>query len=209
MDLRLKERLVGAIVLVLLGVWLIPWLLDGENDESEPADAVALSLPTPEDAAPVKTRTIDLDEERRPPAAAARAESGASRPGGAGPHEAAGAALPQPAPVQSSSALKAASPSRTEPAAAEAAPSAPGTAASAAAGEWAVQLGSFGDEANADRLAARVSTYGYDAAVSPYRAGGRVMHRVRVGPQPTRAEAEAVASSLSAHGFVAQVVTAD
>gem|GEM_PF-2816643 len=33
------------------------------------------------------------------------------------------------------------------------------------------------------------------------------MYRVRVGPHETRAAAEAAASALAAHGFVAQVVT--
>ena len=31
MDAHLKERLIGAVVLVVLGVWLIPWVLDGPD----------------------------------------------------------------------------------------------------------------------------------------------------------------------------------
>jgi cell division protein FtsN len=38
------------------------------------------------------------------------------------------------------------------------------------------------------------------------KASGKVMHRVRLGPYASRGEAESVTSSLSAHGFVAQVV---
>jgi DedD protein len=72
-----------------------------------------------------------------------------------------------------------------------------------------IQLGSFSEEENARRLAQRVSTYGYKPAVSTFKSSGRVMWRVRIGPKPTRAQAEAEASSLSAHGFVAQVVSAD
>lgn len=70
-----------------------------------------------------------------------------------------------------------------------------------------VQLGSFGEEENAKRLADRVSTFGFRARVSVYTASGRPMYRVRVGPEATRETAAAVASSLNAHGFVAQVVT--
>jgi DedD protein len=76
-----------------------------------------------------------------------------------------------------------------------------------ATGDWAVQVGSFGDEDNARRLADRVTAFGHAPKISTYRAGGRVMYRVRVGPQATRAAAEAAASALAAHGFPAQVVT--
>jgi DedD protein len=69
-----------------------------------------------------------------------------------------------------------------------------------------VQIGSYAEEENARRQAARVSTYGFDARVSTYTAGGRAMQRVRVGPQASRDRAQAAASALSVHGFVAQVV---
>lgn len=88
------------------------------------------------------------------------------------------------------------------------APSAPAARAETnQSGGWAVQVGSFGEEENARRHADRVSTFGYSPKISTYRAGGRVMYRVRVGPHPTREAAEAAASALAAHGFVAQVVT--
>jgi cell division protein FtsN len=72
-----------------------------------------------------------------------------------------------------------------------------------------VQLGSFSEEENARRLAQRVATYGYHPDISNHRASGRVMYRVRTGPHESRARANAAASALSAHGFVAQVVAAD
>jgi DedD protein len=87
----------------------------------------------------------------------------------------------------------------------EAAPAA--RAEANATGDWAVQLGSFGDEDNARRLADRVAALGHAPKISTYRAGGRVMYRVRVGPQATRAAAEAARSALAAHGVTAQVVT--
>ncbi|NIW24941.1 MAG: hypothetical protein GWN29_10440 [Gammaproteobacteria bacterium] len=72
--------------------------------------------------------------------------------------------------------------------------------------EWYIQIGAFGDEGNAQRQAARVDTFGFDAHVTAFPSGSGVVHRVRIGPQSTRERAEAIASSLSAHGFVAQVV---
>jgi DedD protein len=78
-----------------------------------------------------------------------------------------------------------------------------------ATGDWVVQLGSFGEEANARRLAQNAGTFGYKAEVSSYRSNGRTLYRVRVGPQRTRAEADAAASSLRAHGITdARVVPA-
>src|SRR5690606_9965529 len=76
-------------------------------------------------------------------------------------------------------------------------------------GDWVVQLGSFGEEANARRLAQRVGTFGHKADVSTVKSNGRTMYRVRVGAFDARSKAEATASALSAHGLVAQVVAAD
>ena len=88
-------------------------------------------------------------------------------------------------------------------------PAAPAPEPAADAEQWMVQLGSFGDEDNARRLANRVSTFGFNARVSTFETNSGPMYRVRVGPESTRGSAEAVASSLTAHGFVAQVVTLD
>jgi cell division septation protein DedD len=44
MDQGLKERLVGAAVLVAIAVWLIPWVLDGPEAPLE-SGASALQLP--------------------------------------------------------------------------------------------------------------------------------------------------------------------
>jgi cell division protein FtsN len=64
-----------------------------------------------------------------------------------------------------------------------------------------VQLGVFGEEANARRMAQRSSTFGYKADVSSYRANGRTLYRVRVGSATSRGQADATASALRAHGL--------
>jgi DedD protein len=176
MDSRLKERLIGAAVLVALGVWLIPWLLDGVARAPESA-VPTLALPAEADSAPVRAQTIRLDQRAESTTALAQAPSAVGTP-----------ATAHAAPP------------------AQAAGEGADSAEQGLSGEWVVQLGSFGDAANAERLASRVDTYGYDTAVSDVRASGKVMHRVRLGPYATRGEAEAVTSSLLAHGFVAQVV---
>ena len=87
MDSRLKERLIGAAVLVALGVWLIPWLLAGSARPRD-ADTVALELPAEPDAAPVRAQTIRLDHKASTPEAArsqVAAVVGAPAPGRTAP----------------------------------------------------------------------------------------------------------------------------
>ncbi len=181
MDRGLKERLVGAVVLVVLGVWLVPRVLDGPG-QSGRTESEALQLPAPTQSVPLRTQTIILDNDREPPTPAVDAHvSGLA------------AASRSQQPVRDIAATP-----RTDR---------PATASSArAAGTWFVQIGSYAEKENARRQADRVSTYGFDAHVSTYVAGGRSMQRVRVGPQTSRERAEAAASALSAHGFVVQVV---
>src|SRR5690606_1061741 len=233
MDQGLKERLIGAAVRVAIAVVVVPWVLDGDGERgTEPVPS--LTLPVPEQPLPVQRQTLNLDADTAPqppvpaeraaaapPAAdgagerprtpqAANRDAGASSAAVTAPREERPAVAAVPARRAASSPASAsasASPPRRDTAATR--PAASGTAAAAATGDWQVQLGSFGEEENARRLVQRVSTFGYKAAVSTTRSNGRTMYRVRVGPQATREEASAVASSLSAHGFVAQVVTAD
>jgi DedD protein len=219
MDRGLKERLIGAAVLVALGVWLIPLILDGPRIDPT-SESSGLELPGAGEPAPLRTQTIRLDEpaeaqvERVAAEPVRPAETGAPPAAGETP-PAASATEPARATATQSASESSADRVAEERGSASTAAPAPQTATASAprpapsAGDWMVQLGSFGEEENARRLAERVSGYGYSAEISPHRAGGRTMHRVRIGPYETRPRAEAVVSSLSAHGFVAQVVVAD
>lgn len=266
MDPQLKERLIGAAVLVALAVWLIPWILDGPPPEAPAEPGEALALPALDEAPALRTQTIDLSARRgidtaapvvSPPVAvdvtAARREAEGRAPGEAvrdaaasaaparakdaadGPARTFGSAHRAPArdvaaPAASAAEASASAASsqatqsdapalneattRAAPTTHSAAPAAPEPSGEATeprmtAGDWAVQLGSFGERQNAERLARRVASFGADPEVTTTRAAGRTMYRVRVGPHATRAQAEAAASSLSAHGFVAQVVTVE
>jgi DedD protein len=205
MDQGLKERLIGAAVLVALGVWLIPLVLNGPAEQAENG-AAALQLPVAEESQPVKSVTIRLDEQKHPPGTGA-ADTDPEPPVA---EVADNGRAPEPAPATAPASAVQAPPAAPPPARPTPAAAAPETAAKAATTEgFMIQLGSFSEEENARRLAQRVSAYGYKPAVSTFKSSGRVMWRVRIGPKPTRAQAEAEASSLSAHGFVAQVVSAD
>ncbi|MBW2268269.1 MAG: SPOR domain-containing protein [Deltaproteobacteria bacterium] len=71
-------------------------------------------------------------------------------------------------------------------------------APTAAAGRFAVQVGAFGEADSAERLAAKLRGRGFDVYVSPGVAAGQARWRVRVGPSPTREEAERSAARLKA-----------
>jgi DedD protein len=211
MDQGLKERLVGAAVLVAIGVWLIPWVLDGPETPLD-TGANSLQLPPAEEPMPMRTQTLRLGEVAEPAADTAVPPSAAP---GAEPQSVAArdtepvaeapepvvAAAPSAAPQVSAPAAAAAPP--------PAAPSVTAARGAGAGGDWVVQLGSFGEEANARRVAQRAGTFGYKAEVTSLRSNGRTLYRVRVGPSATRAEADATASALRAHGIEARVVAAN
>ena len=71
---------------------------------------------------------------------------------------------------------------------------------------WAVQVGSFSSEANAERLAAELKERGYPAFVALSLIDGQSMHRVRVGPEPDRGRAETLAERLRRDGQGGKVV---
>jgi DedD protein len=225
MDQGLKERLVGAAVLVAIGVWLIPWVLDGPETPLD-TGASSLQLPPAEEPMPMRTQTLRLGDSAGSADAAAPATAEATEPQAIAP-PANAEPPPAQAPVAKDDAAEQPAASvalaETRPAAADepadeapastpraavAAAPAPKPAQSAPAGEWIVQLGSFGEEGNARRLAQRASTFGYKADVSSTRSNGRTLYRVRVGPATTRGKADATASALRAHGIESKVVAA-
>jgi DedD protein len=237
MDRALQERLVGAAVLVALGVWLIPWVLDGSSQVERPdTQAIALKLPAPEDAGDtvLRRQTIELSGNRGAalktgadeavPAGRAAEQTSAPAPESQ-PSENSVAQSSMPARTATTASAQAEDQMPTQTPARAPAEPAGATAAVTTATEpeaqtpqpdiipatpvagWMVQLGSFSDAGNARRQAQRVGTYGQSPKIYEFAAaGGRTMFRVRLGPLETRERAQAAASSLAAHGFVAQLV---
>ena len=95
-------------------------------------------------------------------------------------------------------------PVKDEPAAAPARSTPP--PASSTTGMWAVQLGSFSNKDNAEKLAADLRRQGYAAFLSQLQTDGGQLHRVRIGPQKDRESAEAMARRLLKVGHKGQVV---
>jgi DedD protein len=202
---HVKERIVGAAVLVALGVWLIPWILDGPDDVvPEIAALPEIELPAVEPVAPFGSEDVapnrptpdvaaDQAERRSEPIAAAN-DSATPEP----------VAEPESSPAQPPEAVAEAESEATAP---PVAPLASSVEPPQDRSGWSVQLGAFGERANADQLARRVSTYGFDAYVAEFRSNGATMYRVRVGGFATENQADAAASSISAHSIPARVIS--
>jgi len=189
MDKALKERIIGAIVLVAVAVLLVPVFLDGPADDSVQIRE-SIYLPGQEEQSS-KQKTVVLDRDREQPAPMAREV---------------------PKAPESTTESPAKQPPVEKPPATVAKPDASVATAKTAAsdesstGMWAVQLGSFSSKENAERLAARLRKEGYAAFLSQSSSGATSLHRVRVGPQKDRASAEDVARKLAAAGHKGQVV---
>ncbi|MBV8496608.1 MAG: SPOR domain-containing protein [Gammaproteobacteria bacterium] len=135
-----------------------------------------------------------------------------STPPGATPQETA-PAMASPA-AKTQAATPAAKPPRATPAprpqpgavAARAAHPAPATTGGVSTpGTWMVQLGSFANRANADRLAHQLRAQGFTVSVSQGSTGRRLYH-VRAGPARDHAAALELAGQLRARGHAGAIV---
>ena len=189
MERALKERIIGASVLVVFVVLIVPVFLDGPSGETENVSET-ITLPGQEDGG-AGQKTVVLERDREQPVPAAR--TGSSEPES------------KPAVAEKRITVAKSTPAETKPTAKVVAESVPPEEKSAT-GMWAVQLGSFSNQENAERLAADLRKDGYAAFLSQLQTGSGKLHRVRVGPQKDRASAESVAAKLSAKGHDGQVV---
>ncbi|MBT8086253.1 MAG: hypothetical protein HKN35_03020 [Woeseia sp.] len=211
MDRALKERIVGAAILAVFIVLVVPVFLDGPAEES-PVVSESVSLPG-QNTQQRKRQTIVLKRDREEPVPATQSVSAESEKitaklPAAAPQETQKKQEPAAAPrvVQ----LEEKPPEKVIASPAKQAPPAPAVAKTETAandsGMWAVQLGSFSKKENADRLAADLRGKGYAAFLSQVNKSGTPLHRVRIGPQKDRDGAETIAARLAKDGVKSQVV---
>ena len=188
MDNRIRERLIGALVLVTLIVFVVPAVLKGPaTTGKQPAAPESRRVEIDLEGAAGQTEGEGLVPE--PEIAQARPEV----PAPAAP--AAAEPMPAPTPVHADNATaKPVSPDLR----AVIEPVGPVISQQPA---WAVQLGAFTSRSKADGLVAKLRSRGYSAFVLEYRAGGQLLHRVRVGPEQDRARAVAIAERLRKDGY--------
>lgn len=214
MDRALKERIIGAIVLVVFVVLVVPVFLDGP-----PPDNEIISEPVPlrgQEQQPVKVIVLERDRTEpvpsttdSQPATDQAVDSQAPEPAVVADAEPTREPEPQADAAPGRSAESTASTAEAKEPAPEPEPRPAPTiprAASSATGMYAVQLGSFSSAENANRLAADLRQKGFAAFLSKTDSGGQELHRVRIGPQKDRPAAEAMAARLEDAGHSGQVV---
>ena len=220
MERIVKERLVGAAVLMAAAIILIPEMLSGP-DRGSRAEPAAQSR----NDAPIKTYTIDLShspsaqptpavvENRAPPPEEPPAAQSPSPPSPSPSPEPQPAASDQAKPEvpERSVAATPPEPVRSEPAKPVVEPPTPTPARTAArplasnagaptSGGWAVQVGSFSKEETAERVAKQLRDQGQSAFVMPVKSGSATLYRVRIGPMKDRASAEAALRTVKSAG---------
>lgn len=164
METALKQRLVGAMVLVALAVIFLPMLIKGPAPESGVAD-VSLDPPdVPQDG--FETHELPLVA----PSA-----------------DAAAGALPAVTAPERLPTVDAGTPAG-DASSDDTAMMPPPTAG----GDYAVSFGSYASQADAARVVAALKASQMPGYQEPVEAsGGRTLHRVRIGPYATQADAEA------------------
>jgi len=201
MDSRLKQRLIGAAVLVALAVIFLPMLVQGPAPDSGVSD-VPLSMPDAPRSA-YETRDLPL------------VTPGNAPDGGALGMSSSAAAPVTPPPLPDQATAPAAAPaavqdgSNTAPAAAlsplpadgastvatAAKPIAPASAEmlppTTAGGDYAVGFGTYGTTAAADAVVGSLRASQLPGYREPVVANGKSAWRVRIGPYASRAQAEA------------------
>lgn len=162
MDTALKQRLIGAIVLVALAVIFLPMLVKGPAPDSGVSDVPIEAPPAPA-YGQFETRELPLVTPGNAPQGGA---VGMNATPGAAP-----TAVTDPA-----------------PAAADNGALPPATAA----GNYAVNFGAYASQADADAVIARLKQAQLPAFSEQTQINGRPAWRVRIGPYADHAQAESV-----------------
>jgi DedD protein len=214
MDKALKQRLVGAIVLIALAVIVLPMIFGGRPPSTGP-EARSIELPAVPPDLEFETRRFPVgDEQARGPAPGRTPNSDRA---GQEDESSTVAALPEPdesalavAPQGGEAGITAESAeTAVEEEGAAAGNEAGGSMDTLVAGliategsdsdlRYVVQVASFGSDDNAVRLGRELEESGYAVMLDHVSSDTGQLNRVRVGPYATEAEAEAVVAALQA-----------
>ena len=168
MEQVLKERLVGAVVLVVVSVAIIPWVLDGPNRSHRTTESFDLPAATSNSEIQEgnsKTFRFSLADEQ-----AANTDQAAD---GNGDGKKAQVIAPRTTTAQDSAQVAA--------------------RAQANLFGWTVQVGSFSNRGNARALVGNLKSQGFEAYINEHDTGGTLHFRVRVGKFELRDEADSLA----------------
>lgn len=205
MDDGLKQRLVGAIVLIAIAVLFVPVLFERSSERELdlssqiPAEPVvvpeALDIPSPRPQADFpQPKPLDAPPEAQPESAPAEglSQSEAERVPDNEP-EAVVESTSEPVPPATNVAPEPRAETAASPA--QNSPSQPSQSELVPAA-WSIQVGSFSEQSRAMALAERLLKDDFRAYVREVESGGKAYHRVYVGPKLNRADAEAEKARL-------------
>ncbi|WP_024645686.1 SPOR domain-containing protein [Pseudomonas syringae] len=199
LDNVVKQRMVGALVLIAVAVIFLPMLFTRE-DETRHVQVEAPSAPQAPAASQVRVDPVPVPEPQVLPQEPVPGDDdmagnqAPSMPIAPAPAQSAPPATT--APAQKPVAKPAPVPAPSAPAPAPAAPAKPAAPAGVDANglsiSWSVQLASMSNRANADNLQKTLRTQGYNA----YIRTSDGVNRVFVGPLIERAEADRLRDQL-------------
>ena len=179
-----KHRIVGAIVLVTMGVIFIPMLLSGHRDDVFHDENVIPAKPTVLE----NIKTFELENPIPEPSSQAIKRTPVDKHTRKTDEKNQVTNETEPEKV----------PEKTYPVA-KAAPEAPRkTISKPAEKAWAVQVGSFSNRDNAIRLRDKLRKKGYPAFVEKITGKNQDVYRVRIGPEVRREKAEKIQKEVSA-----------
>lgn len=188
MEQILKQRLIGAIVLVSLAVIFIPIILEGPDDEWTPRSHSIPEQPQMDYRADME---LELPPETPVVDETVAMEAISQEQAESEPQPAVEVVKTDAVPVKAPEPVKAA-PQPASPVK-QAVPPVP--KAEPLKG-WFVQVGSFGQEMNAKGLQDRLAAAGFHVQLQDVKLGNKHTYRVLVGPSPGRTAAEKQAEKL-------------
>lgn len=229
MKYGMRERLSGAVIIIALAVIFVPMLFDEPAPrEDRPEPVLTIEQPIDVERVPVldPEPPSSLGSIREPSPLVEPEARGDVQDEGRGerqseqreeePAEVVQVPPVEPAPSPESSAPAEVRPEPADPiaelarAAEERSEAAESTTPVSAAGEWAVQAGSFGEPANAERLEAQLNEQGFNA-YRREREGG--LTSVYVGPYGSSEAGERARTELkeraNIQGLLVRVRTAE
>lgn len=199
MDSALKQRLLGAAVLIALAVIFLPMFFSIKPPKQENTTLGLNIPPAPERNFETRNLAVDTPQGATPAPAVEAPSNPASSPAASGDKVTAVATGAPPtfeAPESATPKPATASPVIPKPAAATApaTPRAepPPAPAVQTDGRFLVNLGVYADAGGANALVGRVRKLGYPAFAEATEYQGKPAQRVRVGPYSDRAAAESV-----------------
>lgn len=191
---RARRRLIGAVVLLGIGVIAFPLLFETQP-RPIPVD-IAIEIPRKETAVPLALPP--------PLAVVSPAQPAASKV------EMRIEAKPEIKPeikAEPKAEANAQSKPATPVAVADPVPAKPGASSVEAGGRFVVQVGAFADAASARGARAKVELLGLRTYTQAVETANGARTRVRIGPFGSREEADRAASKLKAAGMPAAVLT--